>query len=1732
MLNHLGRSGWVMGWAIGAIALSQGWAGAQVIPDRTLGNESSKITPLDQLRDRIDGGAMRGANLFHSFQEFNVGEGKGVYFSNPAGIENILSRVTGSNASQILGRLGVLGGANLFLLNPNGIIFGAKASLDIQGSFFATTAEGIKLGDQGFFSATEPGKSTLLAVSPGALFFNQVAHQAGNIINQGNLAVGKDLTLAAGNLDLQGQLLAGGNLTLQAIENLKIRDTLQNPFIATAKGNLWVQGNQTVDIFALNRPESGLFSGGNMVLRSANTVGGDAHFWSGGNFRIEKLDGSLGDLSSPHDPVIRANGDVVFNDYTGASLHILAGGRVYIPGTITITGVDDAANSLTETVTLSDSTTLAIAGSAEPTVDIRAGTTAFGSPFVDTEVPTRVDIILGNITFNASLGSGGKVFISNQYHPNSALGTLLDNIQVGAIKTGDLLGGGSVTIDSRKGIQLNDTVDVSADSSLGAFFGNGGNVKLLAQNNILTGASILARGEIGGNITLSTPADISIVKGAIVDIQGGGGGNITVSAHNLELREESQLKAGIAEGLGSPGARGGDIVIQTPGTTDLTEGSVISNGVNLQALGNAGKIELTTGSLSVREGALINTSTFGEGDAGVIKIVASDKVSFDGGLAISAVFPTGKGKVGGIEITALHLEILNSSEINTSTFGQGDTGGIEITTGSLAVRNQSVVTTSVVGSGNGGTLKINANDKVTFDNSNIFNALDKDAIGEIGGIEITADSLEILNGSNLSTATLGQGNGGSLKLNTQKIVVDGSLVSSSVGPEGQGNAGGIEIKTPVLEVLSSGQLDASTLGVGNAGTVKITATEKVKLDGGLISSVVGQTGRGNAGGIEITTPLLEIVNEGQLNTSTLGQGNAGTIKIAATDKVTLDNSFVFNSVALTGQGNAGGIEINTPLLEVLNEGQVNASTFGKGNAGIIKITATNKVTLNGGSISSQVAAKTAQGNAGGVEMTTPVLEVRNDAILDASTLGEGNAGTVKIKASDRVIFDNGFAGSTVAKTGKGNAGGIEITTPILEVRNGSELNANTFGQGNAGNVKITATDKVTFDGGSVASQVVEETAQGNAGGIEITTPVLEVLRGGQLDSSTFGQGNAGTLKITATQKARFDGGFTASEVGETGKGKAGGIEIITPTLEVVGGGGIGASSLGQGEAGDIRIQARDQVTIVGAPNSEITPSGIFAFTTNSGKAGTIAIDTQRFTLSDGAQVAAFTSGEGNAGDILITAPQFFSLGANSKLTVETAGKGKAGDIVIDSDTITIGENAKLSATATATATNLQEGGSITLKTNNLNISGNLGIFAETQGQSPAGNLTLQPNSNHASLNIRLTNQGLISASTSGSGQGGSINLSAPQSIDIRGQGKIAVGTFGTGNAGKINITTQNLNLAEGLEISASTTDKGNAGNIKINADQIHLSQTQLTASTSGSGNAGNIAIYAKTVNLDNSAITTIVSSGASGQGGNITLETIGNSINLRDRSQISSRSQGSGNAGNIIMSSQGNLTLSDSNITTNADQASGGAITITAQNIRLIGNSDIRTNVNSGNGGGGDITLNANSILLFDDSDILAFARDGKGGNITFQTPVFFAEGFQGLLTSLEVERLNGNARADINASGAIFGTITLPDLSFIRNSLVELPENIINTDQLIANSCVVSNRKQAGTFILTGAGGLPTRPDDASVSPYPTGEVRAIPTEQETSQKPWQLGDRITEPQGFYSLPNGKLVLSRECSR
>ena len=126
----------------------------------------------------ITKGTASGQNLFHSFQQFDLPSGRAT-FDVPGGIQNILTRVTGGNASLIQGQLAV-NGANLYFMNPSGVIFGQGASLNVSGAFVTTTANGIGFGNGNWFSAIGNNNYAALTGTPTQFAFTE--KQAGSIV--------------------------------------------------------------------------------------------------------------------------------------------------------------------------------------------------------------------------------------------------------------------------------------------------------------------------------------------------------------------------------------------------------------------------------------------------------------------------------------------------------------------------------------------------------------------------------------------------------------------------------------------------------------------------------------------------------------------------------------------------------------------------------------------------------------------------------------------------------------------------------------------------------------------------------------------------------------------------------------------------------------------------------------------------------------------------------------------------------------------------------------------------------------------------------------------------------------------------------------------------------------------------------------------------------------------------------------------------------------------------------------------------------------------------------------------------------------------------------------------------------------------------------------------------------------------------------------------------------------
>ncbi|MEO0835004.1 MAG: filamentous hemagglutinin N-terminal domain-containing protein [Cyanobacteria bacterium J06642_3] len=538
--------------SIGLCSIASGVNG-QVTGDGSL---STQVNQQGNVAE-ITGGEQAGSNLFHSFQEFSVPQGNEAFFNNAVDIDNILSRVTGGNISNIDGLIRANGTANLFLVNPAGILFGENARLDIGGSFFGSSATGIEFTDGTEFVTNSTAAPVLTINAPIGL---NLRDTSGNIASQGTLQSDRDLTLSANNLELQGQLTAAENLTLEALDTINAEDSVIKPVVIEA-GNLTLQAD-TIDLNLFNNLESGLFSSGDLTLISDRPINGDANFFSGGSFSIEKFDGTLGDLISTSNPVILAQSDVSLANYNGASLQIQSGGNITVEGDLNITGVNTADNSIAETITLSNGNQVNLDGNAEPTLDIRAGTNRVDSLSTEeSSVQSGSNISIGGTITNP----GGQVFLTNQDLPNTDLAA--GDITATAINTSNSLGnGGDVTLDSRRDINIPNGIDTSSivDAQLiteanleispqvTIAAGDAGAIALLAEENIALG-DLNAFSTV--NLSLDTAVDTieeanNIFAIPQANVTAGTGGKINLVAGN-DLNVSNNINSGSAIAINS-----------------------------------------------------------------------------------------------------------------------------------------------------------------------------------------------------------------------------------------------------------------------------------------------------------------------------------------------------------------------------------------------------------------------------------------------------------------------------------------------------------------------------------------------------------------------------------------------------------------------------------------------------------------------------------------------------------------------------------------------------------------------------------------------------------------------------------------------------------------------------------------------------------------------------------------------------------------------------------------------------------------------------------------------------------------------------------------------------------------------------------------------------------------------------------------------------------------------------
>jgi filamentous hemagglutinin family protein len=870
---------------IGIIASSSDYAVAQsqIIPDRTLGAERSQIIPnFNGLPvEVIQGGAIRGANLFHSFREFNVAAERGAYFFSPsADIQNILARVTGNNPSQILGTLGTFGNSNpnLFLINPNGIIFGQNASLDVGGSFVATTANAVRLGDTGLFSASEPTSSNLLSVNPSAFFFNALSNQA--IVNRSRAST---TVLGAPTIGLQvpdgkSLLLLGGNVQLEG-------------------GGLVAQGGR-------------INLGG---VAGIGTVGLNIN---GNNLHLSFPDGvARADVSLTNNALVDTRGE------GGGDIQV-QGSRVSLTDRSAIFAFNSGSQNGQGIYIGAEQ--LNIEGGSH----IAAGTFSSGKGGDVTIATKRLTIQQGGTVsaFTYASGDGGNLIVTVSESveligrsADGAFPSVLFSEARGAGTAGDLIITTGKLILRDGAFISNRTYDQ----------GQAGNLSVTASESV----------ELSGTGTLPNGRPFPSALAAQT-FGAGDAGNLTVSTRVFLVQNGAQVSASTF-GQG----KGGTLIVRASDTVDVMGISVDGRLPSAlfsetQGKGDAGELTIETGRLLVRGGAGVSTRSLSEGQGGNLTVIASNSV----------------------ELIDTSLDGRFVSGLSTAAASTGDAGNLSIFTGKLLIQNGALASAGTFGRGKGGILNVNASDSVELigtsttgrDRSGLF--VQTQGAGDAGNLNVVTRRLSVQGGAVVSASTFSEGKGGKLTVTATDLV---ELRGTSANGQ-----------------LPSG-LFAQTDNAGVAGDLKI--------DTGLLSVrdraqvTVGSQGLGNAGNLDVTARSIELDTEGKLTAATLS-GNGGNITLQVQDLLLLRNGSQISTSAGTAEkgGDGGNITINTPFIVAVpkENSDISADAF-TGKGGNVQITGTSLFGIQfrpQDTAESDITASSRFGVQGTVQIRTPDVD--------------------------------------------------------------------------------------------------------------------------------------------------------------------------------------------------------------------------------------------------------------------------------------------------------------------------------------------------------------------------------------------------------------------------------------------------------------------------------------------------------------------------------------------------------------------------------------------------------------------------------------------------------------------------------------------------------------------------------------------------------------------------------------
>ncbi len=706
---------------------------------------------------------------------------------------------------------------------------------------------------------------------------------------------------------------------------------------------------------------------------------------------------------------------------------------------------------------------------------------------------------------------------------------------------------------------------LSADSAV-LSVNNKQTLDLAAEKIVFNHAQLSAK---EGNVKLTATNMDAVSSKISTDTSGiGNAGDININAKNMNLIDTTHLSAD-SNGAG----KGGQVFIHDAEKVSIQNGSLIS--ANSNAEGSGGVVTINAKNINL-DGKNLNTFT---------------------GIAANA---KSTGQAGQVNVQASTLTIQGGAEMNSSTFGAGDANSVNVVAEELTIDGKNN----------------------TFGPTGIGSRANPNSSGQAGSIIVTANSINLINGGAISSATSSTGNAGAVNVNVNTLHIDGQNnlltptgIDSSTNSAATGNAGLVDVKAYDLFINNAGGIGSNSFGSGNAGTVQIQAdTIDINGKGAADSAFTGISsntfGSGDAGNVNVIASSLALTETGRIASNTTADGNAGDVTIVAGNlHINGNNSAIYTGIASNtyyGKGNAGTVDVTASKINIENAGRITTNTRGSGKAGNLFIQADD---IN-------IDAKNSEYLAGIASAASP-----------EST---GQIGNIHVVANNKINLSNDAQISIQNRGMVSNGedipfGQIDITTPNLTLEGNSVINAQSTENADASNISMHITNVLQMNMSSIST----EANSGNGGAIHLDTGnYMNLMQSSITTTVKSSIGNGGDITVSTPALILDNGMVQANAV----SGRGGDVFIDVKSL-------IGSQSqLIQG--GDVPLEWKNTV-----PGFNIIQAA-----SKFGLSGTVNVTSPQMDLS-GVLIGLSTSSFGR--DLL--SQDYCAIGAGSSLTVRGYG---------------------------------------------------------------------------------------------------------------------------------------------------------------------------------------------------------------------------------------------------------------------------------------------------------------------------------------------------------------------------------------------------------------------------------------------------------------------------------------------